>query len=154
MSFAGERDGRPLFADPTQAAPDDGWTTHVAGDAIVSLSPVALVAGVLGRLTRALAASARFSLDRFSDVYLVTDAVAALAQRNAAGDRIGFCLNGGSRRIEMTIGPFQGGTRTLIAGDDPVVGARSPLSLLSDELTIEPDGNASERLQLAMTDSR
>lgn len=154
MAFAGERNGRALFTDPAEAAPEDEWTGRLSGDAVVSLSPVDLLAGVLGRLTRALAASARFSLDRFSDVYLVTDAVAALAQRHAARDRIGFSLNGGSRRIEITIGPFRTRTLALIEGDDPVVGARSPLTLLTDELTVEPDGEDSERVCVTMTDAR
>src|SRR5581483_10364141 len=119
MSFAGRREGRPLFSDPAPPVPDDGWTASLSGDAIVSLSPVALLGGVLGRLARALAATARFSLDRFSDVYLVTDAVATLAHRNAAASRIGFCLDGESRRIEAIVGPFRDGTASLLSGDDP-----------------------------------
>ncbi len=154
MSFAGERDGRPLLATLPAAAPDDGWTQRVTGDAIVSLSPVSLLSAVLGRLTRALAASARFSLDRFSDVYLVTDAISALAQRNAAGARIGFSLEGHSRRLEVTIGPFRAGTGELLKGDDPVVGARSPLALLTDALEAERDQSRAERLRVVMSDSR
>lgn len=153
MAFAGLRDGTPLFTDPAEPAPDDGWTSTVSGDAIVSVSPVSLLSGVLGRLARALAASARFSLDRFSDVYLVTDAIAALAQRNAAGKRIGFCLEGESRRVDMTIGPFRAGTGELLRSEDPVVGAHSPLALLTDGLTTEPD-DGGERLRVAMSDTR
>ncbi len=54
---------------------------------MVSLSPVTLLTGVLGRLARTLAATAHFSLDRFSDVYLVTDTLAAHAAAAAVGDR-------------------------------------------------------------------
>ena len=154
MSFAGERDGRQLFSDPSVPAPDDGWTRGLSGDAIVSLSPIALLGGVLGRLARALAATARFSLDRFSDVYLVTDAVAALAHRSAAGPRMGFCLDGASRRMEIVVGPFRAGTAELLSGEDPVVGSRSPLALLTDELAMELDADGGERLRLAMLDSR
>ncbi len=154
MSFAGERDGRPLFASLGAAAPDDGWTKRVAGDAVVSLSPVSLLSAVLGRLARALAASARFSLDRFSDVYLVTDALSALAHRNAARERIGFCLVGQSRRLEIMIGPFRPGTSELLRSDDPVIGARSPLALLTDQIETEPDDGDNERLRVVMTDTR
>ncbi len=83
MVFAGDRDGKPLFDAPAHIAPEDGWTAGLSGDAVVSLSPVSFLGALLGRLARALAARARFSLDRFSDVYLVTDAIAAHAARAA-----------------------------------------------------------------------
>jgi anti-sigma regulatory factor (Ser/Thr protein kinase) len=153
MSFAGERDGKPLFTHNGMTIPDDGWTATVSGDAIASVSPVTLLASVLGRLMRALAATARFSLDRFSDVYLVTDALAALARRAAVSERVGFCLSAESRRIELTIGRFTGGLDELLASDDPAFGARSPLTMLTDELRIESE-DGTERLHLAMVESR
>ena len=153
MVFAGERDGRPLFGAPAAAAPDDGWIRNMSGDAIASVSPVMLLNGVLGRLARALAATARFSLDRFSDVYLVTDAIGALARRCSSGDRIGFGLEAESRRLSITIGPFRDGTHELLDSDDPVVGASSPLALLTDELSCRPD-SVSERLRVVLIDHR
>ena len=72
--------------------------------------PVQLLSGVLGRLSRALAASARFSLDRFSDVYLVTDAIAAHGAAAANGPRIGFSIKAGGRRLELIVGPFRKGS--------------------------------------------
>src|SRR5437588_7737784 len=83
LQFSSQREGRPLYKLPDAATPEDGWGERLTGDAVVSLSPVTFVGGVLGRLARAMAARARFSLDRFSDVYLVTDAVAAHAVRAA-----------------------------------------------------------------------
>src|SRR5262249_18883193 len=149
MVFAAERDGRQLFGAPAPPSPDDGWTSSMSGDAIASVSPVTLLGGVLGRLARALAATARFSLDRLSDVYLVTDAIGALVRRCASTDRIGFSLEAQSRRLSITIGPFREGTRDLLGGDDPVVGARSPLAVLSDELSCESE-SVSERLRVVM----
>ena len=153
MVFAGSRDGRPLFGPPAPSTPDDGWTRDMSGDAIASVSPVALLNGVLGRLARALAATARFSLDRFSDVYLVTDAIGALARRCSSGDRVGFSLESEPRRLSITIGPFRPGTHELLGGDDPAVGANSPLALLSDELSCERD-DAAERLRVVLIDHR
>jgi anti-sigma regulatory factor (Ser/Thr protein kinase) len=153
MVFAGRRDGHPLFGPSAPSTADDGWTASLSGDAIASVSPVALLNGVLGRLARALAATARFSLDRFSDVYLVTDAIGALARRCSSADRIGFSLEAESRRLSMTIGPFRAGTQQLLSGDDPAVGANSPLALLSDELSCERAA-ADERLNVLMIDHR
>ncbi len=154
MAFAGSRDGRELFGAPDPPAPDDGWARQLSGDAIASVSPVTLLDGVLGRLTRALAAAARFSLDRFSDVYLVTDAIAALASRSASSERVGFSLLAEARRLTIVIGPFGPGTGELLKSDDPTVGQQSPLCLLTDELATESQGDGSERLRVVMIDHR
>lgn len=152
MLFPAERDGRPMFGIPVAAAPEDGWTGRLSGDALISISPVTLLPSVLGRLTRALAATARFSLDRFSDVYLVTDSISAHAARAATSKRMGFALEAGSRRLALTIGPFAlGSTEQLIAGRS---GSKSPLALLSDELVTYPDGDGSELLRVVMVDHR
>lgn len=151
MSFAGVREGRPLFEAPGDAAPDDGWVERLSGDAVVSLSPVSFLGAVLGRLARALAARARFSLDRFSDVYLITDAIAAHAARAALGPRIAFGLSTNSRRLELTIGPFRNGTGSELREEQPVQDVGSALVLLSDVVEIEPS-NGDEMLRVVMTD--
>jgi anti-sigma regulatory factor (Ser/Thr protein kinase) len=150
LQFSSQREGRPLYKLPGTATPEDGWSDRLTGDAIVSLSPVSFVGGVLGRLARAMAARARFSLDRFSDVYLVTDAVAAHALRAAGAPRITFGLSTDTRRLELTIGPFRSGTSAELAGgsrDD----VDSALRLLSDELDIRPESGA-ELLRVVMLD--
>jgi hypothetical protein len=132
--------------------PDEGWSERLEGDAVVSLSPVSFVGGVLGRLARAMAARARFSLDRFSDVYLVTDAVAAHAVRAASDGRLGFGLSTDTRRLEMVIGPLRAGASSELTGgaaDD--VG--SALRLLSDELDVHRQ-NGDEVLRIVMLDER
>jgi serine/threonine-protein kinase RsbW len=151
MLFAGERDGKRLFTEPAKAAPEQGWTEGLSGDAVVSLSPVSFVGGVLGRLARALAAKARFSLDRFSDVYLVTDAIAAHAARSASGDRISFGISTDVRRLELTIGPFRDGASEWL--NDKRSEADDALAMLSDEVDIRPVG-AGETLYVVMLDHR
>ena len=118
----------------------------------MSLSPVALLTGVLGRVARALAATSHFSLDRFSDVYLVTDALASHAARAADGPRIGCRLIASERRLECTVGPFRAGSGVRFA-TDRADGMVSPLVLLCDEVTVEQAGQA-ERLQLVLLDHR
>jgi serine/threonine-protein kinase RsbW len=152
MLFPAERDGRPMFGSPVPPAPEDGWTERLTGDALISISPVTLLPSVLGRLARALAATARFSLDRFSDVYLVTDSISAHAVRAATSDRMGFSLEAVSRRLELTIGPFELGSTDTLLGDRR--SSKSPLVLLSDELASAPDGDGSELLRVVMIDHR
>ena len=153
MVFAAEREGKPLFEPPADAGPEDGWSRNLSGDAVVSVSPVALLTGVLGRLSRALAASARFSLDRFSDVYLVTDAIAALASTAASGPRIGFAIRVQPRRLELLIGPLYRGSAEEVRDRNDEQLSGSPLELLSDELTVETIGG-SELLRVVMIDHR
>lgn len=153
MLFAGERDGKRLFTEPARAAPEQGWTNGLSGDAVVSLSPVSFVGGVLGRLARALAAKARFSLDRFSDVYLVTDAIAAHAARSVSGERISFGISTDVRRLELTVGPFRDGASQWLndraAGED----ADDALAMLSDEVVVRTV-DAGEALHVVMLDHR
>jgi len=153
MSFVGQRDGKPLFHLPSRPGPDDEDASWLAGDAVVSLSPISLLAGVLGRVARALAARARFSLDRFSDVYLVTDAIAAHAGRSAGSARMSFAISTDTQRLELTIGPFVDGSGDQLSHEAPDYSAASALTLLSDELDVrrEHDG---EILHVVMVDRR
>lgn len=152
LQFSGRRDGKLLYEPPTAPAPDEGWTERLSGDAVVSLSPVDFVGGVLGRLARALAARARFSLDRFSDVYLVTDALAAHALEAANGPRIGFGISTDTRRLELTIGPFAAGASSELTGAaQSEVG--SALRQLSDELDVHRE-NGTEAVRVVLLDDR
>jgi serine/threonine-protein kinase RsbW len=152
LQFSGRRDGKLLYSPPDLPSAEDGWIDRLSGDTVVSLSPVSFVGGVLGRLARALAARARFSLDRFSDVYLVTDALAAHAIEAASSPRIGFGIAAGTRRLDLTIGPFRPGASAQLTGaSQSEVG--SALRRLSDELHVEANGT-SESLRVVMLDAR
>src|SRR5947209_437726 len=152
MQFAGRRDEEALYRCPSEAAPDDGWDDRLSGDAVASLSPVSFVGGVLGRLARAMAARARFSLDRFSDVYLVTDALAAHVSAAASTARIAFGIATDTRRLELTIGPFRPGSSSGLSqgGSEEV---DSALRLLSDELEVRSE-DGTEALRLVMLDGQ
>jgi serine/threonine-protein kinase RsbW len=153
MSFAGQRDGKPLFHLPSHPGPDDDGPGWLSGEAVVSLSPISLLAGVLGRVARALAARARFSLDRFSDVYLVTDAIAAHAGRAAQGSRMSFAISVDTQRLELTIGPFLSGSGEQLSHQASDYSAASALTMLSDELDVRQEGGA-EILHVVMVDRR
>jgi len=148
LRFPAWRDGRLLFDPPDRAKADGNFDQELSGEVTASLSPVGLVGGVLGRLARALAAGAHFSLDRFSDIYLVTDAIAAHAAAAAAHDRIYFALQAGEHRLDLIVGPFRAGSGSLLADAE----SRSfPLGLLADELAVQPLGDQ-ELLRAALID--
>ncbi|MGI8571823.1 MAG: ATP-binding protein [Solirubrobacteraceae bacterium] len=149
MQFAVPAAGQALVPRPAAAAPDDEWISRVSGDAVASISPLCLLEGVLGRLARALAARARFSLDRFSDVYLATDVIARHAVNAATGARIAFGLSIQTRHLEMTIGPFRRGASAVLSHHAPISAAESTLGLLADELEIV-SANGSEMLRVVI----
>jgi anti-sigma regulatory factor (Ser/Thr protein kinase) len=152
MAFAAQRAGRPLLRLPDEAGPDDGWVRRDEDEIVVSLSPVTLLTGVLGRLARTLAATAHFSLDRFSDVYLVTDTIAAHAAKAAAGLRIDARLSAAERRLELAVGPFRTGASQALCSSqqDP---SPSPLVVLSDEVSVRVDGDG-ESVHVVVIDRR
>ena len=112
---------------------------------VVALTPIALLGEVLGRAARTLAAAAHLSLERFSDVYLVADAVAAHARRAAGKDDIGFSLTAGDRRLDVAVGPLRAGSGKPNGSADPM------LPLLVDELRVERD-DGTETLRLVVAD--
>ena len=151
MTFASDRDGRALVQAPEPASDGHRWPA-VQGDQVgLSVSPVRLLPAILGRMARTLAATAHFSLDRFSDVYLITDALAAHAGRNALDGRIDACLAAADRRLEVEIGPLRPGTSHALAAS--TAGTRSPLSLLSDEVKIVSEGPG-DRVRVVVLDRR
>jgi anti-sigma regulatory factor (Ser/Thr protein kinase) len=130
--------------------PDD---LKLAGDVVVKVSPIGLLPGVLGRLTRAAAAGAHFSLDRFSDLYLIADEVSSHARSVADRDGVGFSLTTNSGKLALKIGPFPAGSgKRLESGQSPGASA-FPLTRLVDELTVEAL-NGSEVWSLIVRDRR
>lgn len=150
LQFSGRREGRQLYTISDEVAPEDGWSSRLGGDAVVSVSPVGLLGPVLGRLARALAARARFSLDRFSDVYLVTDALADYALQAASGSRLSFGVLTEPRRLEVCGGPFA----VPSDGSGVSADAAAALRLLSDELETRREADGTQSLRLVMFDQR
>ncbi|HWF26024.1 MAG TPA: ATP-binding protein [Solirubrobacteraceae bacterium] len=141
MGFT-RRPGIRILAASTHGGASESASVDLSGDAIARLSPVGLLDGVLTRVATALAASAHFSLDRFCDVYLITDTVAAHAEASAIGDRLGLAVAAQDRRLELTVGPFRAGSGLELdaAGAERPFG--SALSLLAVELDVEPVAGA------------
>ena len=152
MSFSAPR-GTIEVPDTPGSVPGGAKPVDLSGDVVVTLAPIGLLAGVLGRVVRVLAARSRFSLDRFSDLYLVTDAIAAHAENAASSVGLSFAIVSTSRRLELTVGPFLPGSGAQLDESASPTRSRSPLAMLADELTIEPAGDQ-EMLHLVLIDHR
>jgi len=150
MEFIGRRVGKPPPpAIELESAGD--VAVPVAGDVVVTVTSVTLLGGVLGRLARAVASTVRFSLDRFSDLYLVADAINAYARGAAASARISFAIKAEHKRLELTAGPFQAGSGARLLPDTTSGRPASPLALLADGLAVERAG-AVEMLRVVVAD--
>jgi anti-sigma regulatory factor (Ser/Thr protein kinase) len=148
MSFAVRRlDGAPLTVGPS--ADDAHLPLRLDGEVIVTLAPLELLGAVLGRVCRALAARAHFSVDRFSDIHLVADALALHASTYARLPTIGFSVGVESRRLEVLVGPFA--ARGAQALQDP--GGASALPRLVEDLTLVP-GPGWEMVRFVIADHR
>jgi anti-sigma regulatory factor (Ser/Thr protein kinase) len=109
------------------------WRRGLSGDVLVTLLPVELLGEVLEPLTSALTARSRFSLERFSDVFLLTRAMAEHVRSMASSARVSFALTTDGHQLELTIGPLRAGAGQAL---------RTQVAELADELTAEPlDGS-------------
>jgi serine/threonine-protein kinase RsbW len=132
-------------SDP-RGDPREGWCDapdiptapllDIPGDVVGTLAPVNLLGGVLGRMGRLLAARARFSLERFSDLYLLFDQLSYHASRRARMPAMAFSLSAETRRLELELGPITA-TRNS-AGRSEWEDPPANLRVLADELTVEP----------------
>ncbi len=149
MSFSTR--GRPLSVQGVAERLTTGLPAELDGDVRLTVAPVGLLGDVLGRVARAIAAGAHFSLDRFSDLYLITDELAAHARASAAGDEISCALRSASGRLELTVGGFRSGTGVALT-DGRGPGTFSFAKLVND-LRVERRGDA-ELLHMTVIDRR
>jgi serine/threonine-protein kinase RsbW len=149
--------GRPGNLWPFEGQRVDGssaWQAELhsglTGDVVLTVSPVALLAPVLGRIGRALAPSAGFSLQRCYDVFLLSDALGAHAERAADSTSISVALGARDRRLEFALAPLRAGTGARLEQADPPTPA-DVLARLSEEVAIVTrDGH--ETLRVSMRD--
>jgi hypothetical protein len=150
MVFARRRTQLPqLGGSELPASLSASIETH--GEVVVSVAPVELLAGVLGRIAGCVAAEAHFSIDRYSDLYLVTDGIAAHALAHAHGDQVTAALAARPREIDLTVGPFAAGTTSELQQRDGVDGPL--LARLVDGVDVEPH-DGSEAMRLMLIDKR
>jgi anti-sigma regulatory factor (Ser/Thr protein kinase) len=127
------------------------WRRGLSGDVVVTLLPRELLASVLEPLTNALAARSRFSLERFSDVYLVTRAIIEHVRTAASSSRISFSLSACDQKLELTIGPLKLGTGERLQAIGPPEQQGASVAQLADELGFEAL-DRSELLRVVLID--
>jgi serine/threonine-protein kinase RsbW len=152
MRHDSRRDG--LLARVEESEDLEAWTPWrrgLAGDVVVTLLPRELLGGVLEPLISALAARSRFSLERFSDMYLISRAIAAHVQSAASSGRISFALGAGDQRIDMTVGPLRAGATDELRQMGSAERLEASVARLASELDCERiDG--SELLRIVVRD--
>lgn len=92
----------------------------LSGDIVVTLGPAELLDQVLGRLVRAVAAGAHFSVDRFPGLHHLTSTLSARAAQMNAASEVTFSLVGHPKHLELTVGPLPAGSSLdLFGGPTP-----------------------------------
>ncbi|HWE32538.1 MAG TPA: ATP-binding protein [Solirubrobacteraceae bacterium] len=151
MSFAGGS------AEISESAPSGVGATPTAaevklsGDVVATVTPVELLARVLGRAARATAARAHFTVDRFADLTLITNALGDCAVESHDGQPVGFSILSAPRRLELAIGPLRNGSGAELSDSAAAGEPAATLGRLVDELRVEPDG-AHELLRVVFAD--
>jgi anti-sigma regulatory factor (Ser/Thr protein kinase) len=108
------------------------------GDIVLVLTPGAPAAAVLGRYISLLAARASLSIDRMSDLQLVSDALALHAPRRALNGRFHVSADGDASGFNLRVGPLHAGGSDALVADATLAGVGSLLHLLSDDVASEP----------------
>jgi serine/threonine-protein kinase RsbW len=130
---------------------EPGSRVELRGDAVVPSCPIPFLAPVMSRLATMLAAGAHFSLDRLSDLRLLTDAICEQVRDAALGERIGFALAAAVRRLELVIGPLRRGTGESLSEVDWLTSPSLVPLRLADELTLVP-GAGHEVMRVVVSD--
>jgi anti-sigma regulatory factor (Ser/Thr protein kinase) len=136
MSFARDVTVPPLPRGQPRGGLDN-LTVELSGDVVVTLTPSSLLACMLPRISRAVAAHSHFTVERVSDLDAVAEAIATRAERGAAGESIRFSIHASSRRLVLTVGPLRQQATSRGAAGESADGARAPLAALVDELAVE-----------------
>ncbi len=148
------RPGNPWAADAQTSDGSGAWQAELhsglTGDVVLTVSPVPLLAPVLGRIGRALAPSAGFSLQRCSDVYRLSDVLGAHAEQAADSTSISVALGASDRQLEFALAPLRVGTSAHLERGGSPPSAEVLASLTEEVAIVARDGH--ETLRVSMRD--
>jgi hypothetical protein len=106
-----------------------------------------LLSRVLDRLLAALAARADLSVDRLSDLALVSDAVSAAAAESVANGRLDVIATPTGGGLELSFGPFAPGGAARVRRAGGLPGGGDIFAGVAKQVDVVQDGS-SERLML------
>ena len=136
----------PLDADGSDKRPDDeGDGADIIKAADLKIGGRELIAPVLARIVGALAARHQIAVDRLSDAYLVTDALAAGAPAAFPDGQTCFSVADDEEGIDLRVGPVPRGMGEALREGLSVPAAGGSLESLADETRVE-EGEQGEYL--------
>jgi serine/threonine-protein kinase RsbW len=121
--------------DPVEMKPFPADRTEMVIDRSEVLAPV------LARVVGALAARRDLSVDRVSDVVLMTDAIAGAAPERFSDGRVRLGLDEREGGIDLRLGPMESGAASRIREELEIPDVGGSLEALADELTVEESGD-------------
>jgi serine/threonine-protein kinase RsbW len=149
MSFGAIGVGDRLARDePLPEAPSHP-PIALAGDIVANVSPPELLPQVMGRLVRAVAAGAHFSVDRFPGLHELTSEISIRVSDDGDGGEVGFSIVGRPRRLELRVAPMPAGSgNRLFSGQ-----VSASLQPLIEDVNVERFG-AAELLHVVLSEPR
>jgi serine/threonine-protein kinase RsbW len=117
--------------DRVEMKPEPHDLTEVVIDRSELLGPV------LARVAGALAARRDLSVDRVSDVLLITDAIAVAAPKRFEDGRVRLGLDERAGGIDLRLGPMEAGAAKQIREELELPDVGGSLEALADELAVE-----------------
>lgn len=106
-----------------------------------------LLEPVLNRLLGALAARADLSVDRLSDLSLVSDALSATAAESVADGHLSVIATPADGALALSFGPFVPGGAARVRLGSGLPGGGDLFAKIARDVSVEDDGDA-ERLTL------
>jgi len=120
----------------------------------IALAPGKMVKPVLARIIGALAARAKFSVDRLADTVLLGDAVSASGGADFSDGRVGISIKDASGKLDVRVGPLVEGAGDRLMSEMDVPGAGSLRSLASSMAVTKgeaPSGEPAEFLEFEVS---
>jgi anti-sigma regulatory factor (Ser/Thr protein kinase) len=130
----------PLTTNGTGERSPAGSPDSAVSDATkLKIGDRELIAPVLGRVVGVLAARHRIAVDRLSDAFLITDALAAGAPAAFRDGHACFSVVNGAGGIDLRVGPVPVGAGKELREGLTVPGVGGSLESLADETRVEED---------------